>query len=543
MALLPSSEWRVAEAIAGIGYCNPFLPERIDLERRALGPRYIEEGPIIRARPGESLEELFGNIPGMRQRAKSLVAEIRSRLVAGHAATQHELMVYEDLSLYVLYARYMSSLDGLVSKSLQESGWDGQVPFWEEFQAEFQHFFHVPGLELPSRHDIRVIFAGFFQIERAFTHIYRNIIGGSMPAARLRAAVWESIFTRDMRRYLRVLHRRMSDLPTLIVGPSGSGKELVARAIALSCYIPFDPRKRQFEAGEAELYVPLNLSALTPTLIESELFGHAKNAFNGATERKGWLEKCKDYGAVFLDEIGELDGAIQVKLLRVLETREFQRVGDTETLDFKGKFIAATNRDLAAEMYAGRFRHDLYYRLCGDQVATPSLAEQLADRPGDLPELVRFIVHDVLGNFLSDRNGSGDGDWDVPPGEEETLTETVVAWIDRELGRDYAWRGNFRELGQCVRNIMIRGSYRPASPGRNSADGLGPVEELLHQFREVSITADEMRGRYYALAYNQCGGNYQAAGRRLGVDWRVIRDRLDQTFLDKLRRQVVPDRR
>ena len=345
---------------------------------------------MLRPRPGTSLEVVFPNIPAFRVRSEQLVGKIRQRLEDGHPATRDELVVYEDLALYLLYTRYMSAFDGLISKTLEKTAWTEPVPYWREFKNDFDRFFRIPGRDLPSMHIPEVIFAGFFQIERAFTHIFQKIVGGSMPVARLRAAVWESIFTHDMRRYVQVLYGTMSDLPSLIVGPSGSGKELVARAIALSGYIPFDPNTRRFEAGPAELYVPLNLAALTPTLIESELFGHAKNSFNGATERKGWLEKCGDYGAVFLDEIGELDGAIQVKLLRVLETREFQRVGDTETLHFKGKIIAATNRDLAAEMHAGRFRHDLYYRLCADQLAPPSLAEQLADRPDDLADLVRY---------------------------------------------------------------------------------------------------------------------------------------------------------
>ena len=100
-------------------------------------------------------------------------------------------------------------------------------------------------------HDPKIIFAGFFQIERAFTHIYQQIIGGSMPAARLRAAVWESIFTHDMRRYVRVLHGTMADIPTLIVGPSGSGKELVARAIGSVVLHSVRPQHRAAsEAGE-----------------------------------------------------------------------------------------------------------------------------------------------------------------------------------------------------------------------------------------------------------------------------------------------------
>jgi DNA-binding NtrC family response regulator len=536
MGLLPPAEWRVAEAIAGIGYANPFLPERVELERRALGPRYVERGPIIRARPGEPLERLFSNVPALRERAESLAAGIGRRLEAGQPATRAELLVYEDLALYLLYGRYMGAFDGLVSKSVQPGGWEGQVPFWKEFLTDFQRLFRAHGRDLPSRHDPKVLFAGFFQIERAFAQIYHGIVGGSMPAARLRASVWESIFTRDMRRYTRSLHRTMADVPTLVAGPSGSGKELVARAIGLSCFLPFDPATRRFAACGAGTYVPLNLSALAPTLIESELFGHVKGAFTTAQkDREGWLERCREYGAVFLDEIGELDAAIQVKLLRVIETRRFQRVGSTEALPFRGKIIAATNRDLAAEMHAGRFRPDLYYRLCADQVVTPSLAEQLADRPEDLPELVRFIAREVLVTRADDP-ASGPGDDEGSSEEVERLTAEVVAWIDRELGRGSAWPGNFRELGQCVRNVMIRGRYHPASAPRDRAEGLGPVDALLERVRRVEVTADELLGRYYAMAYDRSGGSYTEAGRRLGVDWRVVKRRLDRAFLESLRR-------
>src|SRR5262249_20140703 len=162
------------------------------------------------------------------------------------------------------------------------------------------------------------------QVRRAFHFIYRNILGESAPAVRLRAAVWESIFTRDIRRYRRSLFRRMGDVATLIVGPSGTGKELVARAIGLARYIPFDPDREAFVEDYAGAFYSLNPSALSPTLIESELFGHRRGAFTGAVEdRIGWLEACRPLGTVFLDEIGELDPAIQVKLLRVLQTREF----------------------------------------------------------------------------------------------------------------------------------------------------------------------------------------------------------------------------
>ena len=119
-------------------------------------------------------------------------------------------------------------------------------------------------------------------------------------------------------------------------------------------------------------------------MIESELFGHRRGAFTGAVEdRSGWLETCGPHGAVFLDEIGELDAAIQVKLLRVLQSRTFQRIGETKPRRFEGKVIAATNRDLDEEIGAGRFRSDLYYRLCADVVehAVAARAARRCARP------------------------------------------------------------------------------------------------------------------------------------------------------------------
>jgi DNA-binding NtrC family response regulator len=161
----------------------------------------------------------------------------------------------------------------------------------------------------------------------------------------------------------------------------------------------------------------------------------------------------------------------------------------------------------------------------------------LADRPEDLPELVRFIAREVLVKPTVDPDGSGLGRADDGEFAEEVeqLTEEVIAWIDRELGRAYAWPGNFRELGQCARNVMIRGSYRPARAPRDRGERHGPVEELLRQVREVELTADELLASYYAMAYDRSDGSYTEAGRRLGVDWRVVKRRMDQEFLECLK--------
>ncbi|MBM3227173.1 MAG: sigma-54 factor interaction domain-containing protein, partial [Candidatus Tectomicrobia bacterium] len=289
-------------------------------------------------------------------------------------------------------------------------------------------------------------------MRRAFQHIFRYLIGGSMAAARLRAMVWQSIFTHDMRRYRRTLYTHMGDFTTLITGPSGTGKELVAQAIGLSRYIPFDVATLTFRASFAGSFHALNLSALPSTLIESELFGHRRGAFTGAVQdRQGWLEVCQAYGTVFLDEIGDLEPAMQVKLLRVLQTRMFQPVGDTTSRHFRGKLVAATNRDLAEAMQQGHFREDLYYRLCSDIIVTPSLAEQLQESPEVLRALLLFLAQRLVGD------------------DAAALAQEVEAWILAHLGPDYAWPGNIRELEQCLRNVVIRQDYRPTRQRQRGA--------------------------------------------------------------------------
>jgi len=304
----------------------------------------------------------------------------------------------------------------------------------------------------------------------------------------------------------------MGDFTTLISGPSGTGKELVARAIGLSRYVPFDPKSLTFTEDFASSFYALNLAALPATLIESELFGHRRGAFTGALQdRLGWLEVCPLLGSVFLDEIGDLDAAIQVKLLRVLQTRTFQPLGDTTERHFHGKLIAATNRDLSRAMQAGLFREDFYYRLCSDLIMTPSLQEQLREAPEVLRELLVFIARRVVGD------------------EAETLADEVEAWILQHLGRDYPWPGNIRELEQCVRNVLVRQEYRPFQPRTLSAH-----EEFARAFSNGTLTADELLRRYCTLVYSQTG-SYEETARRLQLDRRTVKSKIDPALLERYR--------
>ena len=519
MALLTAKDRRTAKGIAGLGYCNPFLPERVEMERTALGTDFVDHQPFVHLRPGVDREVLFPNSLPMRERAEVLADKMRTRLLTDATASQSDLALYEDIVLHLLYSRYRSDFVAIVRNSLRGVELGTQVDFWDPFLNDFQHFLNLRGRTLPSRHDPAFVFAILFQFHRAFIHIFDCIIGGSTSTAQLRADVWKSIFTHDMRRYARGVYREMGDISTLVTGPSGSGKELVARAIGLSRFVEFDAQRKRFVSDPADSYHALNLVALAPTLIESELFGHKKGAFSGAeADKEGWLEVCSPQGTVFLDEIGDLDPSIQVKLLRVLEERVFYRVGEVRLpRHFLGKFIAATNRDLTEEMRQGRFREDIYFRLCADMVTTPSLREQLAEAPDDLINLVRFVSRRILSDNVE---------------EAEGLASDAVKWIQKNLGLDYAWPGNIRELEQCVRNLMIRNTYRP--PGLVTREATNARQALAEAVVSGSLTSDQLLRHYYTLVYAQTG-SYEAAATKLQVEWRTVRKKVDVDLLGKYR--------
>lgn len=509
MSLIQPSELEAAEAIASIGYVNPFLPERVALERQALGPELVARPDILYWQPVQPFEPGNPHFLLLRARAQQLADDFRQRLCAGTAASEGELQIYQDVVLYLLYARYMARFDDdLQFRSANE--WAMRVKdLWRLFANDFQHFMNLPERSLPTPYDPALVYAVLFQLHRAFTNIFECLVGSSMPIARLRAAVWQSIFSHDMRRYGRTLYKWLGDVPTLILGASGTGKELVARAIGSSRFIPFDAKREAFSAEDLTDFHAVNLSALSPSLVESELFGHRKGAFTGATsDRVGWLEASGPAGTVFLDEIGELDPLLQVKLLRVLQSREFHRVGENSPRSFRGKIVAATNRDLAQEIHAGRFREDLYYRLCADIVVTPTLSEQLTECPDDLDTLVAFLSQRIIPD---------------EPAEASALAREVVSWIRANLGDRYAWPGNIRELEQCARNIMIRGSYTPSlRPAENEATSASA--RLAESVVACRFTMDELLQHYASLAFAR-EGSYVAAAKRLQVNWRTVRDK------------------
>lgn len=494
MAAFTTHERHLLSSVARLAYTNPFLPERVALEKAILGRRFVPGGPVWSASVSDP-DATPPNVASIHAKVDGCMETLHSRLSKALDAGEDEWTIYEETVHYLLYERYHASFVAA----------QGKWGFYREFLADWNRLCRVPGKRFESTLEPAHVFACFRQIQQAFHHIYDNIVGNSMPAARLRASVWQSIFTHDMRRYRRSMFRKMGEFPTLITGPSGTGKELIARAIAASRYVPFDPERMEFADPPGSAFLPMNIAALSPTLIESELFGHRRGSFTGAIgDRKGWLEACPPTGSVFLDELGELDLAIQVKLLRVLETRRFAAVGDTVAREFYGKLIAATNRDLPSEIRTGRFREDLYYRLCADLIQTPSLAEQIEDTAGVLHEVLHYMTIRTVGE-------------DAP----QCLPE-VVEWIKTHLPPGYAWPGNYRELEQCVRNIIIRRSYRPlAQPSATRED------EFLVHFRAGDFTADELLSRYAAHVY-RLTGSYEEAARKMGLDRRTVKAKVQQ---------------
>jgi transcriptional regulator with GAF, ATPase, and Fis domain len=210
------------------------------------------------------------------------------------------------------------------------------------------------------------------------------------------------------------------NMPVLIQGESGTGKELVAAAVhneGLRCDKPF---------------VPVNCAALPEGVLESELFGHVKGAFTGAvSDRKGRFELA-DGGTIFLDEIGDLPPTMQVKLLRVLQEGTFQRVGGEETIKVDVRVISATNKDLWAEVTAGKFREDLYYRLCVVPLHLPALRH----RRNDIPLLADWLLKKTL--------------------TEVDRTDVVLSPEAVDAMVDYDWPGNVRELENAIRYALVK---------------------------------------------------------------------------------------
>jgi DNA-binding NtrC family response regulator len=270
----------------------------------------------------------------------------------------------------------------------------------------------------------------------------------------------------------------------LISGPSGTGKELVARVI------------HQMSLRKDQAFVAVHCAALTETLLESELFGHEKGAFTGATAaRKGRFELA-DGGTIFLDEIAEISPSVQVKLLRVLQERELERVGGTKTISVDVRILSATNKDLKKEVAAGRFREDLFYRLNVFPIILPTLSE----RPEAILPLADFFVRKFsspLGKRIS--------------GFTEAARQALEA---------YDWPGNIRELQNVIERAVILAAGEIDEEQLNIEMPSKPLPGggLLQKLERETIQK----------VLGETGGNRKAAARLLGVSLRTLQYRIKE---------------
>jgi transcriptional regulator with AAA-type ATPase domain len=481
---------------------NPFSPRWIEQERDLLGQHFIDEGESWHLGMSNRLQ-VRQNIAQILEWSGSLEKQLHSYNLSSLSPQQQSAA--ENLVLFNIFhelePEFLSLSQALDSATFQYE----TQQLWRQFLARLQASPLAPLAQAPQLQASH-IFAIFFQMRRAFDIILKHISGSSRPSALLRSQIWESIFTHQLQRYREGLYRIMADIPTLISGPTGSGKELVAKAIGLSRYIPFLPDKAMFSENLTGGLITLNLTALNPTLVESELFGHAKGSFTGAHgEHKGWLEQCTPFGSVFLDEIGDVSLELQVKLLRVLQNRSFCRVGENRERQFHGKILAATHKNLLAEIEKGAFRHDFYYRLCADVIHVPSLKEILSDKPSDLYNILLAMTQKMLGDL-----------------EAAPIAKECELYITKNLGFEFPWTGNFRELEQFLRRFLVHGHNdieTTTSKGNSNA--------LWEKFEACELKLDELNGAYLKQCYDKWQ-SYEKVSKNVNCDRRTVKSKIEQ---------------
>jgi two-component system response regulator HydG len=292
-----------------------------------------------------------------------------------------------------------------------------------------------------------------------------------------------------------------TDSTVYIHGESGTGKELIAKAIHENSVRSDGP------------FVKVNCSALAESLLESELFGHEKGAFTGAHEQRLGRFELADGGTIFLDEIGDVSPNIQLKLLRVLQEREIQRVGGEETISVDVRVITATNKDLEEEVDSGRFREDLFYRLHVVPIEVPPLRE----RREDIPLLVDHFVERLASRTRSDVEG-------VAPDALEVL-------------KAYKWPGNVRELENSIEHALVFAEgdeiriddLPPSVTGRDRDD----VLELPDGDRSLPDILEDLEKQLIVRAFRKADGVKTETAERLGIKTSALYYKLDKYEIDE----------
>ncbi|MDA0989907.1 MAG: sigma 54-interacting transcriptional regulator [Verrucomicrobia bacterium] len=463
------------------GFSNPFSPQREAFDRQLAG-----------AEAGTSHEKQLERVSArIRARIDKLHQDGRLDL---RAYSPDEGVILKRALLFDTYYRFRPQFDALIATQRQL----GTDPAEVSFATEAIAVLRSAGLPLTVAASY---FAMFYQLRRAYYFIDESLIGRSASIRKLRRRLWDNVFTNDIEWYERFMWNRMEDFSTLILGETGTGKGSAAAAIGRSGYIPFDTTKGRFARSFTELLTPLNLSQFPESLLESELFGHRKGAFTGAIDHyEGVLARCRTYGSVFLDEIGELSPPIQIKLLGVLQDRSYTPVGSHELSRFGGRIVAATNRDLDALRRDGRFRDDFYYRLCSDVITMPTLRERLAEDPQELDEMINHLVERLVGR------------------DAGALADMIRDTLQSQLGSNYVWPGNVRELEQAIRRILLTRQYA----GDHAAADPDRLTQLIRGIETGSLDAPGLLAQYSQLLYTRLG-TYEAVADRMQIDRRTAK--------------------
>lgn len=275
--------------------------------------------------------------------------------------------------------------------------------------------------------------------------------------------------------------------PVLLLGESGTGKELAAQTL------------HNLSPRAAKPFVPVDCSGMTESLFESELFGHEKGAFTGASQRKVGLVEAAAGGTLFLDELGDIPLSLQVKLLRLLETARFRRVGGVDILRADFRLVAATHRDLTSMVAAGNFRQDLYYRIAAFPIEIPPLRERRADLP--------LLVESQLARLSPQR----------PMRVSEEAMQRLSA---------YAFPGNIRELRNLLERAVILTDADTIRPEDIPLPGDHPAVKAIPEEEDI-LPLDEMERRYLQRCLARLDGDKDALAQRLGISRRTINRKLE----------------
>src|SRR6266446_1722582 len=341
LANVCSSDRPFFELIARTAFCNPFSEERAEFDAQIVGHP-------VDVLAESHLNEFTGIISARVQQIEAKTgADVRK-----YAARDRDLM--QTVFLFDIFHQFCRDFDQLILDQVRLGDQSAPVKFAGDLLTRMRR------RGIAADEALR-FFSIFYQLRRAFHFIARGLIGGSRCMKEFRRHLWQNVFTQEIRLYERYLWHRMEDFSTLLLGETGTGKGTAAAAIGRSGYIPFDEKQGRFAESFMRGFISLNLSQFPETLIESELFGHRKGAFTGAVEsHDGVLARCSPYGAIFLDEIGDVPVPVQIKLLQVLQERTFCPVGSHEAARFRGRVIAATNQPLETLREQKLFREDFF---------------------------------------------------------------------------------------------------------------------------------------------------------------------------------------